>query len=322
MPAPSEITPDEWNRIVRVFQMHDGRPHAAARELGWPVARAKRILHRGYPSAGYPPVTTLIGRDHVDADQVRAMRHELEQRDIERVSEQRELAQRTQRDDVEDQARVKQLVARERERDKVKADALASRAEEATLVSAARRNAIALNGVTARIMQGALKLSDRIYRELEAEASSVSSKLSLSERLGLIRSAAQIARFNAEAGLQAVKSERMVLGQSEPSEGDVEQAGSLEDSARWIERSVTALQRAKERGLIAERMLQRVHDATEPAAPAVLEAQVVTPGIQPPVPIDTDQEPDPAGRAELPTADKDAQQRKQRIRTRGKLVAL
>lgn len=279
MPAPKEISPERWNHIVACFAKHDGRLYASARELGWPVARTRRVLEFGYPSIGYPSVKSLLALDHAGEQAIRAARADIEaersKSSHEAMAELVEAAKRTglsatrvlgkarrtpedlvrEQEEPEshvltvaEQRRVAALVKREEERDKARTDAIKARGEEATLVSASRRNALALNAVTAQVLNGAIKLAARIQTALEVEASA--STLSLRDQLALVRQAAQIARFNAEAGLQAVKSERIALGQAELPEPGEHVNGSLEDAESWIVTTTRALQRARDRGLM------------------------------------------------------------------------
>lgn len=247
MPAPKEITPEEWQRIVAVFAKHEGRLRATAAELGWPIARTTRCWKNGYASIGYPPIKTLLARDAFSAAEVRAERQLIEKRlppsaPDEATAEVMSAAE---------EQRIKQLVRREDERERARQDAIKSRGEEATLVSINRRNAIALNAMTAQVLSGAATLSKTIQRELEQEATS--SKLTLSQKLHLVRSAASIARFNAEASVMAVKAERMVLGAPIEANGDDETVGvSLADAEVWIDRCAKALGRARARGLLSD----------------------------------------------------------------------
>jgi hypothetical protein len=150
-----------------------------------------------------------------------------------------------------EQDRIRELVRQEEERRKAREDAIQARSEEATLIGINRRNAIALNGVTAQLMKGAVALSAKIQEELEREAET--GQLSLQAKLQLVRSAASVARFNSEATMLAIKSERMVLGQPIEAAPDTPDDGTLEQAVEWIERSVKAVKRARERGLLTSK---------------------------------------------------------------------
>jgi hypothetical protein len=117
------------------------------------------------------------------------------------------------------------------------------------LISINRKNAIALNAMTAQILRGATKLSEKIQIDLQKEAEH--GTLPVGKRLHLVRAAASIARFNAEASVMAVKAERMVLNQpidADPDSG--EEGGTLDEAEAWINRCAKALKRAKARGLL------------------------------------------------------------------------
>lgn len=246
MPPPKEITPEEWQRIVSVFAKHDGRPKAAGAELGWPRARAERRFKFGYPSLGYPPIKTILARDGFSASEIRAQRQLVEAQLPPSAPAQATAQVIT----TAEQARLQQMVRREDERELARKDAIKARGEEATLVSINRRNAIALNAMTAQVLHGAAVLSKKIQQELEKEATS--GTMSLPQKLHLVRSAASIARFNAEASVMAVKAERMVLGAPIEAAPDVQdERGTLDQAEAWIEKCAAALKRARSRGLLS-----------------------------------------------------------------------
>lgn len=250
-PLISNMTPDEWNRIVSIYARHGGYSYAVAVELGWPVARAARVYKRGYPSLGLPPIKTILAQDALSADAIRAKRQELSDSlppsEIVRTVEEVETKAVVIHD--AEQARIKDLVRQEEERQKTRADAIASRAEEALLIKINRNNAIALNGVTASLMKGAVALSANIEAELEKAAADKS--LTLQDKLNLVKSAAQIARFTSEATMLAAKSERMVLGQPIEADSVRSDEGSLDQAVEWIEAAQKAVNRARARGLLS-----------------------------------------------------------------------
>ena len=99
-------------------------------------------------------------------------------------------------------------------------------------------------------MRGAVSLAGLIERELQ-EVAAGTSEVSLSQKLQLIRSAASVARFNSEASMLAVKSERLVLGQPIETTPEITaDDGSLDQAVDWIERAAKAVERAKSRGLL------------------------------------------------------------------------
>lgn len=247
MPAPKEITPEEWLRIVKVYARHEGRLRAVSVELGWPIARTTRLWMRGYPSLGYPSIKTVIARDGFSEMEVRARRAE--------ISAALPPSAHTAEARAEvihgaEEHRLRQMVVREQMQERARQDAVKSRAEEAMLISINRKNAIALNAMTAQILKGATTLSQKIQQDLEKEA--ISGTLPVGQRLHLVRAAASIARFNAEASVMAVKAERMVLNQPIEADSDEagEHAGTLDEAEVWLNKYTKALKRAKERGLI------------------------------------------------------------------------
>lgn len=252
MPAPRAINPEEWARIVGVFAKHEGRINAAAAELGWPKLRAYRVWTYGYPSVGYPPIKTILSRDSFSATEVRAERERMAKQlpPSADLTDPKDDHQRAIVISEGEEQRVRQMVKREEERERARADALKSRTEEATLIQINRRNAIALNVMTTRLLQGANKLSEQIQLELEREAAAPT--MPLGARLQLVRSAASVARYNAEASVLAVKAERLVVG--DPIDADPDGAAaaesSLDEAAAWIEQCQRALARARSRGLL------------------------------------------------------------------------
>lgn len=262
------ITPADWDRIVEVYERHGGYSIKVAHELGWTHDRARRFFYKGVPSMGYPPIRTLLAMDNLSTEQIRARRAEIEEQiayesNKPAGSERFPVRQKKKQPVVEtpeaveaqavviqetEQARLRELVRLEEQRRKAREDAIQSRAEEATLVSINRRNAIALNGLTAKLMSGAAALSESIQQELEKMAQD--KRVSTAEKLQLVRSAASVARFNSEATMLAIKSERMVLGQPIEAEPETRDDGTLDQAVEWIEMSIAAVRRARERGLL------------------------------------------------------------------------
>lgn len=250
-PLTSLITEAEWDRICEVYRRHGGAHKSVAVELGWPDARMRRVFKRGYPSQNLPPVMNVLGMDPESVEEIRVRRQGLikELPPSEPVSSVEEVEAKAVVIHTKEQERIRKLMRLEEDRRHAREDALAARAEEATLISITRQNALALNGATARMMKGALALSEKIQEGLEREARE--GTLNLKEQLALVRSAASVARFNSETTMLAIKSERMVLGQpieSEP-EHHVDD-GTLEQSVEWIERAAAAIKKARSRGLL------------------------------------------------------------------------
>lgn len=256
MSAPTTINPVEWERIVAVYAKHDGRLHQTAMELGWPIARTTRVFKRGYPSIGYPPIRTILAKDAFSANEIRAERQLMEGSLPPSAAPLDKLPQATDHERAvvissAEELRIKEMVRREEERERARKDSLKSRSEEATLVQINRRNAIALNLMTAQVLRGAGQLSGSLQKQLEKEAAN--GTLKMGEKLQLIRAAASIARFNAEASVMAVKAERMVMntpidaGPDIPVETD---GDAVADAAVWIEKVQKAILRAQRRGLI------------------------------------------------------------------------
>lgn len=257
-PLTSLITDAEWDRICDVYRRHGGAHQSVANELGWTKARMHRVWKRGYPSQNLPPIMHSLGMDPESVEEIRARRNRLIKEELppsEPVSTIEEVETKAVVIHTREQQRIQKLMRIEEDRRHAREDALAARAEEATLISITRQNALALNGATARLMKGALALSEKIQEGLEKEARDGS--LSVKESLALVRSAASVARFNSETTMLAIKSERMVLGQ--PIDTDPEHHvddGTLEQSVEWIERAASAIEKARARGLLMSENLK------------------------------------------------------------------
>lgn len=247
----SLLTPSEWTRICGVYMKNNAEIFATSVELGWPIARTRRVYLRGYPSCGLPPVKEVLARDADSAEEVRAARHELDvgpQEAIETIVKKRKGTNQTiviARGEAE---RVRMLVEREEMRRKSRADMIQSRAEEAMMISLNRRNSLALNGVTSQLLKGALALSEKIQQKLEEEARN--EDLSALDGLQLLKQTAQIGRYNSEATMLAAKAERIVMGQPIEALAEESTDGTLEGAVDWIQRSSAALQRAIDRGVV------------------------------------------------------------------------
>lgn len=251
-PELKKIDADEWNRIVGIFARVNGNVTAAAIELDWPQARCRRVFNRGYPTLGLPPIRTALAMDSLAAEEIRASRYSLD-RMIPRSVSVTNVAEVEQKAVViveAEAARVRRLVEIEEERRKARADAVEARGEEALLIKCNRQNSMALNGLTSKMLRGAAVLTETIEKELVEIAKG--STLSTSHKLQLVKSAAQIARFNSEATMLAIKAERMVLGQPiEPDANGVEDSGTLEQAVGWIESAAEVVRKAQRRGLLS-----------------------------------------------------------------------
>lgn len=248
----SHVTREMYDEWVEVFRKHGGPNAGAVAELGWLISKTKRVFKRGYPSLGLPPVADILAEDEV---RIRAARRRAEEGLPEKIPlpTEDELQANEQRAIVladSESRRLQEMVRREEDRRKAREDAIQARSEEALLLGMQRRNAIALNGITAQLMKGAVSLAGLIQKELE-EIAAGGGEMTTNQKLQLIRSAASVSRFNAEASMLAIKSERLVLGhpiEAAP-EANVDD-GSLEQAVDWIERAAKAVLRAKSRGLL------------------------------------------------------------------------
>lgn len=252
-PKALAIDKKEWRRIVDVYRRWDCRLSIVAEALGWPEPRVRRMWNKGYPTLGYPPIKTLLARDAFAVEEIRAKRHQLRKELPPEVvaTTPEEVEQKAEIIMQGESARIRRLVEIEDERAAARADAVASRAEEALLISLNRKNTLALNGLTSKILRGAAVLAENIEVELAKEAKS--KKLSLTDKMTLLRTATQVARFNSEATMLAVKAERLVLGH--PIEAIDDQSHKddqgLQETERWLHTTMKLLERARDRGVIA-----------------------------------------------------------------------
>lgn len=251
------ISQANYDQLVAVYAKHDCVMTAVACELGWTRGRVKSVYTQGYPSKGLPSVQSLLARNKLAAEEIRAERERLDEElpPSEQIvattpaAQAEEIAEKAVVINERENERLRMLIKRDEDRRKAREDATKARAEEAMLVSVARRNALALNGVTAQVMRGAVALSQKIQVDLERTARE--GNMPVKQMLELVRSAAAIARFNAEATTLAVKAERAVLG--EPivtSSAEGSEDGSLDSAVQWIERAVEAVQKARARGVL------------------------------------------------------------------------
>lgn len=227
--VPKKISPHQWQRWVAAFRRHPLRAEVLKECPDLSAPRASAAWTRGFPAQGLPSIRSIVG---AEMERAREIRHEAELEQAQRQE---------QRVEVE-------VMVRERKRLKQLEAAAQTRAEEAMLVSTARRNAIALAGVTAQVLQGALQLGQKIGQELSRQAAEKTVDVELS--LKLLQRAANITRLNNDAAKMAFQMERMVLGI--PPEGDESSDGqmTLEDSERWFAEAHEAFQRARARRLL------------------------------------------------------------------------
>lgn len=224
MPGRRVIDLDFYESLVSAFLAVPGNASAAAREAGCDRRTAARAWSLGWPRKGFAPIKQRV-EDEQRAARARLLRDEQDAREAKR-----DAAAKLEADASIDRAK--------------------SRAEEARAVRAARANALALQGATARLNRGALALAQRIEAQL-LNTNDEAAKLKPREAVALLRQVAAINRESNDAARLAVQLERLVLGEPDQVVGHVLIDMTPEDARREIERANEALGRATRRGTLA-----------------------------------------------------------------------
>jgi hypothetical protein len=147
----NNMSPELYEELLAVFRKHGGPCKDVYAELGCLSSRGKRLFKRPYPKLGLPAMADRLAEEEVE---IRAARRRKEEGLPEKVplpSADELVADETRAVVIADgeARRLQEMVRREDERRRARADAIEARAEEALLLSLQRRNAIALNGITA-----------------------------------------------------------------------------------------------------------------------------------------------------------------------------
>ncbi len=153
------------------------------------------------------------------------------------------------------EARVQAIRDQEATRLRLIGDAKKQREEEAGLVRANRNAAIALSTVNARLLKGALSLAS----SLEADLMALPKGGGIKEKLGYLRTIANIVQRTAESSQAAVKMERLLLGEPTAILGIRDDTSSKPDAdmspeqaAQWLEAANRAYERAQSRANVIE----------------------------------------------------------------------
>ena len=111
-------------------------------------------------------------------------------------------------------------------------------------VRCGRQNSIGLMGLTASLLQGGMKLSQRVKQQLETK------NMEPMEAVRLLQAIATIAQKNNEAAKMAMAMERLLLGEPTEILGVKMGIESLEDAEREILAAAADLKRARESGVL------------------------------------------------------------------------
>lgn len=235
---PKVMNGYEWNKLLDAFRANPGGGTKANYAAVMRATRRSYDLIRrawlhGWPELNFEPIEAVITRELQEARAARAER-EAEVDRVTAVGEAKRVTAALLRRDAARAARLR--------------DSAKVRTDEALLVSAARQNALALAGVTAHVLHGAMAVAARIDALLIAESKSPS--MTIETGMYLARQASAIVRLGNEASKMAVQTERLILG--EPEGGDEADGAkatmTAEESERWLEATVRALERAKANG--------------------------------------------------------------------------
>ena len=185
------------------------------------VDKCKRAIDVGEPALGLPPV----GEE--GARRVRDLTIARERARVEAVDEARK------------NERVKESKRAE--------DAYDQRAEEARMVRMTRQTSMMLGVSLGRLLKGSIAVSETIEADMLELGKNGKSALSIRERMGFIRTIAQIAQRAAEVSRNAVMMERLLVGDPTSIVGHQVAPMSDEEAKRWFVLAQTTGERSTKR---------------------------------------------------------------------------
>lgn len=233
------ITADQWDRMLGSFREVPGGVSRAAAAGGVSRPTASKAWNHGmhYLEGRSKPIKEIVETEQraaraaaLDAKAEAARKHQA--READRAWE---------------------------EAEKARQDVIKARRQEADMVRAERSNVIALIGVTGQVLRGAIKSAKDLERMIEsgydvvgvdADGKEIRRRLSVKERVEVLWKVGRIVRQAANAGMEVVRMERLLLGEPTEIVGMVDlDAISEEEAIRDIEAAYEAAQRVKERRL-------------------------------------------------------------------------
>jgi hypothetical protein len=241
-PGSQPPSRDDWDRALEAWRGTPTIAHVAA-ELGIGFHRARTIVEVGIPAMGLPPVKKVLEEESRLAAMGEKRLEGLEAKSAARVIE----------------TRTKALARSEASRVAILGDAAAQHAEEAKLVRMNRQGAVALAAVNGRLLSGALSLVEALEKDL------AENKGTIKERLGYLRTIANVVARTAEASQKAVQMERLIMGEptailgvqgGKPNPDDM----TPDEAGQWLEAGMKAFEKAKRRRAMIEAKAVEVVD--------------------------------------------------------------
>jgi hypothetical protein len=215
-----DLTDEEWIEAREVW-LETGRTSAVAEALGMVAHVAERLVEEG--ARGRPPLR-LEAREQAAIVEARASSVEA--------------------------SKPSAVVV---------ADARESRTEELRLVRSNRRSALVLANLNVRLLRTADALSESLMKDLvdaNGRPTEMAGRLSPKERVGLIRTVAQIVQRAAEASSKSVQMERLLMGEPTAILGhqDVPSTDGMtpEEAEQWISTAHRALERRMRRRTVID----------------------------------------------------------------------
>lgn len=220
------ISAEHWDKLLESFRARPSGMTAASRAAKVAVNTAKKAWLEGMPHLGKGPIKAIV---------------EEEQR-----------AARATMADVQRTKAAEQAEANAdrawKEAEKARRDVVMARKQEAELVRAERANVIALVGSTGRLLRGLIRRCETLEKQIETGREVDGSELRVKDQVEIAWKIGRIVRQTAEASMDVVKMERLLLGEPTEIVGNVNlDAISDEEAIREIEEAYLAAQRVKQR---------------------------------------------------------------------------
>lgn len=228
------LSREDWDLALEAYRANPSvRGVLAAIPHGRPSA--ERLVNVGVPELGLPPIRKVLEEE--------ARLAALGEKRLERVEA------KTAGKLLE--ARMTALRKAEEARLAILGDAQKQREEEAKLVRMNRQGAVVLAAVQGKLLGGALRMAEALERDLSE------GKGTIKERLGYLRTIANIVQRTAESSAKAVQMERLLLG--EPTsilgvqgQGKPSEDMSPEEAGQWLEAANRAFAKARARKNVIE----------------------------------------------------------------------
>jgi hypothetical protein len=240
-----------YKTLLAAFVEAPGNVSGAARAASCHNDTARRAWEHGWPEQGLAPIHQVLAEQFTTTRALRAEKQAAEAA----LEEARQAANEKL---AEAEAKATALVAtaeqeaerRGRQRlaefeERAHLDAAEQRADEATLCRAARRNALAVQGFVASVLQNARVLAEKITSAIQSGALTPQQALSFGDRM--VRGA----RDAHEAAKLALQLERIRVGDPTEIIAVKVEPASLDEAARDMQHAADVLELMRRRGLVA-----------------------------------------------------------------------